>query len=156
MSIDGQKHTIKCRCILPQYKRRTKPVFHEFVVFSEIVDDKVKPAFAQCNNCGIVHKIIDLCKSEILQSKEDARGLTTIEDVVIGMNPDVVNLLKGLNSDLATFQEVSFYIDNNITGKKILIEKEEVEDMVVGKYLTIKDNGMFKVEPFNYQLGFKR
>lgn len=156
MSIDGQKHTIKCRCILPQYKRRAKPVFHEFVVFSEIVDDKVKPAFAQCNNCGIVHKIIDLCKSEILQSKEDARGLTTIEDVVIGMNPDVVNLLKGLNSDLATFQEVSFYIDNNITGKKILIEKEEVEDMVVGKYLTIKDNGMFKVEPFNYQLGFKR
>jgi len=155
MKNTGQKHAIKCRCILPQFKKREKPVFHEFVVFSIAMDGVFNKTFAQCNNCGIVHHVIDFCKSEIM-TKENARSIPTIEDISLSLSDSVVQLLKSNNADLATFQEVAFVMDNKIYNKKILLEKESVDEFVVGKFLTLqKDTGRLRVEPFSYQDGIK-
>ena len=152
----GQKHAIKCRCILPQFKKRAEPIFHEFVVFSTSENDKFNETFVQCNNCGIVHRVYDFCKSEILNSKENLRVVQKIDDLKISLDSDLVQLLESSNADLATYQEISFIIDNQIYNSKILLEREEVEDYVVGKFISLKENGRFKVEPFHYQLGIKK
>ncbi len=151
----GQKHAIKCRCILPQFKKRNKPIFHEFVVFSKIENQKFVESFEQCNNCGIIHKVYDFCKSEIVEGQENIRTLRTIDDISLGLDQDLVSLLKSSNADIATFKEVEFIFENNIYNKKILLEKENVDDYVVGKFLTFLESGRFRVEPFNYQAGIK-
>jgi hypothetical protein len=61
----GVKHLVRCRCILPQFKDKPNPPAHQFAVFSVLDDqDVLKVGFAQCNNCGIVHKVTDICLSE--------------------------------------------------------------------------------------------
>ena len=61
----GVKHLVQCNCMLPQLK--SKSILHKFLVFS-IVDDnnKVQVKFAQCNNCNVIHKVTEVCKSTIL------------------------------------------------------------------------------------------
>ena len=155
MQKTGQKHAVKCRCILPQFKKRKDPVFHEFVVFSTVTAGEFDSSFAQCNNCGIVHHIVDFCKSEIT-SKENARVMSTIEDISLSLDSSICDLLKSNNADLATFQEVAFIIDNKVYNKKILLEKENVDGFVVGKFLSLQEStGRLKVEPFSYQDGIK-
>ena len=153
--MNGQKHALKCRCILPQFKKRKDPVFHEFVVFSTFSEDSFNESFVQCNNCGVVHRVYDLCKSEIIESKEELRSVQTKEDICISLSGDVVNLLESCNADLATYQEVSFVLDNNLEATKILLQKETVDNYVTGKFLSISQNGRMKVEPFNYQANLK-
>ena len=119
MEKTGQKHAIKCRCILPQFKKREKPIFHEFIVFSTVTDNVFDESFAQCNNCGIVHRVVDFCKSEIT-TKENIKSIQTIDDVSFSLKESIVELLKNSNADLATFQEVAFVVENEIYNKKIL------------------------------------
>lgn len=155
MNSVGQKHIIKCRCILPQFRKHSNPIVHEFVVFSKIDNDAFVESFVQCNNCGIIHRVTDFCKSEIIKTKESSRALSTIDEISISLPDDLSSVLKHSNADLATFQETAFIIEQKIYDKRILLEKEVVEDFVVGKYLTFLKNGRFKIEPFSYQNGIK-
>jgi len=153
MSIIGQKHSIKCRCILPQFKKREDPIFHEFIVFSTSNGDEFNESFAQCNNCGIVHKIVDFCKSEIIQAKENLRSVQTKSDMALQLPDDIVSLLESNNCDIAQYQHIAFIIDNKKIGEKLLLEKEEIDGYVTGKFLSLADSGRFRVEPFTYQSG---
>ena len=43
------------------------PLFHKFTVFSEFDSEgEIIPKIAKCNNCGVIHKVIDFCRSEII------------------------------------------------------------------------------------------
>jgi len=156
MSITGQKHLVKCRCILPQFKKRANPKFHEFIVFSKIINSELVESFAQCNNCGIVHRIVDICKSKIIASKENMPTMATIEEITIGLPNDLSDLLRMNNVDLATYQYAAFIIEQKLWNTRILLQKESAEEFVVGKFLTFLENGRFRVEPFSYQMEIKR
>ena len=62
---------VECHCVLPQYRNRKEVVYHSFVVFS-IIDEAgtVIPKHATCNNCGVIHNVRDICKSEIIPGRE--------------------------------------------------------------------------------------
>ena len=78
----GVKHLIQCHCILPQYKNSPEPIFHKFVVFSEIdEEDNFVTKLAQCNNCGVIHKVVDACKSEIVRGMEESSAILTIPEI---------------------------------------------------------------------------
>ena len=95
----GTKHIVECHCVLPQYRNRKIPIYHKFMVFSIIDDsDTVLPKYAQCNNCGVVHKIYDICKSEILAGKDEIRTLCTIEDISLTIPEDIRGVLDSYNS----------------------------------------------------------
>ena len=151
----GQKHSIKCRCILPQFKKRKDPVFHEFVVFSTSENEVFNESFAQCNNCGIVHRVVDFCKSEIIQSRENLSSVPTKEEISLQIPEEVVSLLEANNCNIAQYQHVAFIINNNRINEKILLEKEEVDGLVTGKFLSLQDSGRFRVDGFTYQVGIK-
>ena len=156
MNVTGYKHTLKCQCILPQFKKRKDPVFHEFVVFSTTTNEQFNESFVQCNNCGVVHRVVDWCKSEIIKGKENLSSVATKEELSLQIPAEIISLLESSNSNLAQYQHVAFIIEHDKFGEKVLLEKEEVEGYATGKFLSLKKNGKFKVEPFTYQSEIRR
>ena len=147
--MQGIKHLIECHCMLPQYKHRPEPVFHKFVTFSVIDNsDTVVPSYCQCNNCGIIHKIIDICKSEIITGKEDLKSLTTIDEIRLSLKEDLCNVLEMYNADLATWQQVEFIISNHLWNNQVILTADALENETQGKLLTFNKEGKAKIETF--------
>lgn len=147
--LQGVKHLIQCHCILPQFKGAADPVFHKFVVFSVIDDsDTVQPKFAQCNNCGIVHKITDVCKSE-LTNKEDAKFLPNIDDIKFSIPSDLSRLLESYNSDIATWEQAEWIYLTKSWDQWITLARDESDDGEIhGKRLIFTSDGKFRIEAF--------
>jgi len=146
----GQKHLIKCRCILPQFKGRKDAPVHKFVVFSVINDDDtVVVKYSSCNNCGTIHKIVDICASEILQKKEDMSTLMTIEDIKTGLPPNLSDILERNGADLPTWEQAAFIYDNKAWGEFVVLTQEEEADTKQGKYVRIMGESFFKIDSFS-------
>jgi hypothetical protein len=142
------KHMVECRCILPQFKNKKNAIFHKFVVFSTLnKEDVVEASYVNCNNCGIVHKIIDLCKSEIQENSDDWQAIN-IEDIKISLPDSLCSLLESYDCDLPTYQYANWYIDNKIYGKSLIIQKNETEKRIEGKLLFFKSKDQYRIETF--------
>jgi len=147
--MDGVKHLIECQCILPQYKKRNNPPFHKFVVFSIIDDvDTVLEKFAQCNNCGIVHRVYDVCKSEIAVGHESLNSLPTKEDFTLMLPSGIGEILATYDCELYIWEQVSFILNHNKVGEKIVIIKDEIDGKIQGKFLSYVGGNRFTIEPF--------
>lgn len=149
MSADYIKHLIDCHCILSIYKNRTKPVYHKFTVFSELKEDNIKEKYVLCNNCDIVHKIIDVNKSEIKWGSEGYRSLvTTREDIKFNLESQgldrLVTILEVNNIDLSDWEYVEYLLENKLEGK-VVLDKKEIENSINYKYVEIK-NGKYKIK----------
>lgn len=148
----GQKHLIKCRCILSQFKKKSDPPLHQFVVFSQIDDDgNVVMKYSQCNNCGVVHKVVDICKSEILGTKENMSAILTIEDIKPCMPANLVGILEKNAADLPTWEACQHIVDNKLWGQHVVLTTDKDEDKSVGKYVRILGESLFKVESYSRQ-----
>jgi len=151
----GIKHIIQCRCILPTLKNKKDPPLHQFVVFSTLnnKNELVEEKYSQCNNCGIVHKIIDVCKSEIIHNKEALNSALTIEDIKLSLPENVVNILSTYNCDLATYEHVKFMYENDVYDEFTVLTREMSEDStrIEGKALRYKKGKTFSIEPFSSQ-----
>lgn len=144
----GQKHLIKCRCVLLQYKRTINPPAHQFVVFSIVGDDdKVLPKFAQCNNCGIIHKVTELGRSELV-GREGMTSLLTIDDVRTSVPPALAGLLDGVHADLPTWELARFICENKRWGDFVVLSSESEAGVKEGKYVRILGENLFKVETY--------
>ena len=139
---------VECQCVLPQYKKSSNPVYHRFIVFSILEEDKVNVSFAQCNNCGVVHKVVDLCKSEILNGKENLNSLETIEDIKLSIPADLSTVLENYSCDISNWQHAKFIYENRKWGESIVLVREELESEIQGKFLTIVSHDRFKIETF--------
>ena len=145
----GTRHLIQCHCILPQYRGKKDPVFHQFIVFSVLDEsDTIVPKYVQCNSCSAVHKVYDICKSEIMVGRDELRSVATIDDVRLGMNKDVQYILDTYSCDLSTWEQTRFAIDNQVWDSTIVITKDELEDETQGKILRIISETSFKIESF--------
>ena len=154
--MQGVRHLIQCRCILPQFKTRKETVFHKFVVFSVIDEnDVVKIKYSSCNNCGAVHKVIDICKSEIIPGKESAITTVTKNDIKFGISPNIVSILETYDCDLSTWEEVQFILENEVWDSSVVIAKENMGDSIQGKVLIILGLTRIKVESFNSEIVVK-
>lgn len=146
----GQRHLVECRCVLQQYKKMPDPIKHQFMVFSIIDDeDKVLPKSAQCNNCGLIHKIIDICKSEILAGKEQSAAIMTIDDIKPSIPTNLVSILERNNVDLSAWEYAQFIVENKRWGEFVIIGAEEESGVKQGKYVRIMSENFFKIETFN-------
>lgn len=144
----GLKHLITCRCVLPQFKRMENAPQHQFVVFS-VIDDSgnLQSRFAQCNNCGIVHKVTDVCRSEVV-SREAMSSLPTVDDIKSGLPPTLANLLESNHVDLATWEMAQFILENKQWGNFVVLTTDEEDGLRQGKYVRILGDNLFKVETF--------
>lgn len=146
----GQRHLLKCRCVLPQFKRIENPPVHQFIVFSIVNDDDtVKLKYSQCNNCGIIHKVTDICTSEILSGKEAMGSIVKIEDIKISLPSNLVDILERNNCDLPIWEQAQFILENKEWGNFVILTQEEESGTRQGKYVRIMSETFFKVESFS-------
>ena len=135
--------------MLPQYKNRPDPVFHKFIVFSVIDDsDTVIPKYSQCNNCGIVHKIIDICQSEIITGKEDLKSLPTVDEIRMMLPEDVQRVLDNYGVELAVWEHVLFAVQNKIRDYYVILTRDIMENEIQGKLMRFDSDGKIKIETF--------
>lgn len=149
---DYIKHRIDCKCILPQFKSLSPALFHKFIVFSVIdLDGSCVPSYAQCNNCGVIHKVTEIGRSEIIK-KETSPAIKSIEDIKLGLPIRLVGLLEQGEVDLPTWQEAEFIISNKLWGRPVLLGVDKDGGSAVGKYVIILGDNLFKVETFEKEI----
>lgn len=151
----GQKHLIKCRCVLPQFKQHRDPPPHHFIVFSVLneEDGNLESKYSQCNNCGVIHKIIDVCKSEIQAGKENMNSLIKLEDIKPCLHANFISILEANNADLSTWEAVQFIVENKQWGNHVVLSTDSENNEVYGKYIKILGESLCKVENFTRSSG---
>jgi hypothetical protein len=143
------KHVIECHCILPQYKTNPTPVWHKFVVFSIIDDaDCVVPKHARCNNCGVVHNVIDIGKSEVLSGQE-VGAVMDKDDIAMMLPESLKNILISYNCDVATWEHVLFVLQNSKFPSNIVVSRTEESGITTGKLLTMQSHGSYQIKPYS-------
>jgi hypothetical protein len=145
MALEGIRHLIECHCTLPQFRNANPPVYHKFVVFSVLDEDSIQKKLVQCNNCGILHKIVDLCKSEIAHGMEEGHSLRTAEDIKLGIPDKLATFLTQQNADISMWEYVEFILDNK-QEREVILKKEQKDELTQLKILHIKEDGTFKVK----------
>ena len=113
-------------------------------------NDQIQQTYAQCNNCGVVHQITDLCRSTILSGKDEIRSILSETEIAMTIPSDLAHILESYSCDLATWQHVQFIYNQGLWGEKIILLREEINSEVVGKILLLEGPNKFKIEPFVY------
>ena len=150
----GQKHLVKCRCVLPQFKRLENPPAHKFIVFSAIQDNgDVVVKYAQCNNCGVIHRVTNICTSEIMPGKENSAAILQIEDIKNSINSNFSSILEANMADLPTWEAVKFIVENKKWGEFVVLSTETEGDEIIGKYIRILGENLCNVETFSRSTG---
>lgn len=146
---------ITCRCILQQFKSKKNPPLHGFVVFSVVGNDNlVVQKYAQCNNCGIVHKIVDLCKSEIVSGKENMPSIVSVDDIKCSLPSSYCEVLEKNSADLATWENIQFLLEKKMWGSHVVLTSELNEDVRTGKILIVLGESLLKVDSFMREESF--
>lgn len=142
------KHLIECRCFLAQFRSWEEPPNHKFIVFSELDDHgDIKPSYAQCNNCGIIHKVGEVGNS-ITIKKEEMRSLETIKDISNDLPEWLSSLLDEYKCELHVYQEARFIYNNEMWGRFIVLSREREDELVIGKLCQILGKNLHKIEMF--------
>lgn len=134
---------------MSQFKRLQNPPLHQFIVFSIVSDDVVVPRFSQCNNCGLIHKIVDLTKSEIVSGKEHMNSILTIDEIKQSLNERLVVILESNNCDLATWEAAQFIVENQRWGDYVVLSTDNDTDAKHGKICRILGDSLYKIDSFS-------
>ena len=145
----GLKHLVECHCVLPQYRKQENPPYHRFVVFSLIDDaDTVIAKHARCNNCGVIHNVVDVCKSEILLGQEIG-AVMTIEDCGMMLPSGVKQMLETYGCEVPDWEHALYILQNEKWDDFIIMNREETEQGdLTGKILKFLGPGNYRLEPF--------
>ena len=142
----GFKHLIQCHCILPQFRKLDNPIFHKFVVFSNIDDDDdVIPKIVKCNNCEIAHKVTDFCKSEVILDGEDV-CVISMSDIRQSLSDKLCQILDDHKCDIATWEQAKDIIENKLWGSIIILSSKKLSGVTNIKSLIINNEDDFKIE----------
>ena len=144
---EGIRHLIQCHCVLPQYRKRKDPVFHKFLVFSTLENDEVEEKLAQCPNCDVIHRVFDLCKSEVYSGKDQSLAVSTIEDIKISLPSRINELLESYSCEIHVYENVKFIIEEEAWKSRVKLASEEIDGNVSSKFLQI--NGYEKYSIVN-------
>ena len=119
------------------------------MVFSEIdASDTVVPKYVQCDNCGVIHKVFDVCKSEIIAGKDELNTVASIDDLRLMVPDDVGGVLDSYSCDLATWENVHFILSNKKWGQHVVLTRDFVNDEEQGKILRFEGPARMKIEAF--------
>lgn len=148
-----QRHAIRCRCILNQQKNQDNPKPFTFLTCSLIEDDVLIQSYVECQNCGILHKVTDICKSEII-SKSDLSGVVqTIDELKASIPDKILNVMKPYQNelDISCFQQVNLILEHSLWGERVLLKSDFIDNNKMVKYMRILAPTLVKVETINGQ-----
>jgi hypothetical protein len=145
----GLKHLIECHCVMPQFRKRENPPYHRFVVFSLLDDSETAiPKHATCNNCGVIHRVIDICKSEIQMGQEIGAVMTKI-DCGMMLPAGIKQVLETYDCEVPDWEHALYILQNEKWDEFIIVNREETEGGdLTGKILKFIGPGNYRLEPF--------
>tara|TARA_Y100000287_G_C14147441_1_gene317891 strand:- start:171 stop:629 length:459 start_codon:yes stop_codon:yes gene_type:complete len=146
------KHLIECHCVLPQFRQVKDAPYHQFIVFS-ILDEggTVIPKHAKCNNCGVIHNVVDIQKSEVLPGKEEG-GVIEKEDIKLMLPESIVNILESYDCEVYNWEHALFITQNKLWDSNIILTRKEENGEAYGKILKFKGPSNYSIEPYNQRL----
>ena len=119
----GLKHLVECHCVLPQYRKQKDPPYHKFIVFTLLDDsDTVIPKHARCNNCGVIHNVIDICKSEILLGQE-VGAVMTKEDCSMMLSKGITQVLDTYGCEVPDYEHALYILQNEKWDDFIIVNR---------------------------------
>ena len=150
------KHLIECQCILPQYKKQSTPVFHKFPVFSLFKENENQDfsqpivKYVKCNNCDAVHRVYDICKSELLKNSDEYVDLVTnLEDLKYAIPADLIEILSKNKMDIADY-EMCVHLIENKCNDKLILSKKNIGNNMVCKFLNFNE-GKYSIKQQSFQ-----
>ena len=127
------------------------PPFFHFLVFSVVEDDNVRSKIAQCPNCGVLHRIIDINRSNILVGRDDSKTLMTINDLKLSLPTNLVQIMESHDVDFSQWEHASFILENELWGDMIVLSTEVIDTKACGKYVRLLGRDLYKVETFEVE-----
>ena len=148
MNRPGIKHLIECHCTLKIYEGSDNHLYHKFPVYSKIdTNGKIVEKLAQCNHCQTIHKVYDICKSDILRSgKDDHKTAVSKEDIALQLSDKINNVLLRYDCDISTWEQILDYCENDFWDQKIILNRELVDGKYHVKVLTLISENKVKIE----------
>lgn len=150
MAKQGGKHLVRCVCVLPQLSKQKNPPTHEFVVFS-VYDDEAgtfESSFVQCDNCGVIHKVVDLCVSSIMRGRDELKSVVTVDDVKRSVPTAMAEVLEQYRADLPTWQQLAWIIEEKQWGSSVILASEYIDGVRQGKIMTVIGETLYKISGF--------
>ena len=145
--MSGSKHLIQCHCVLPQYRNLEVPIFHRFVVFSKINESgDIIPKLCKCNNCGVIHKVVDFCKSELTYGIDDSLAISSAADIRENLSEKICEILDHHKCDIATWEQIEDIFENKSWNSSVILSRQIVLGATQIKCLIIKGVDKFKIE----------
>ena len=143
----GNKHLVECHCVLPIYKDNKPIIYHKFAVYSKLDENgRVIPKYANCNNCGILHSVYELCKSNIKVGKEDIASVTTIDEIALSFPGKLNKILEKYTCTINIYEEIDHVLEDKIFPTEIILSREIIEDEHHVKIIEISGNERFKIK----------
>jgi len=143
----GIKHLIECHCTLKIFKNGDEIIYHKFPVYSKLdEEDRLKVKMAKCNNCGVIHKIVDVCKSDIISGKDDSISVVTKEDLDLQIDPRITNVLRANECDISVWEHVADIIEEERWNETIVLRRQVVDGEMNVKVLKVLSENRAKIE----------
>lgn len=145
-------HTLECQCILPIYNKVEKPVYHSFVVFSTFVDDSLEEKYVECNNCGVVHQVLNVNKSNIISDVTKYKSLVVSkEDLSYNLPSKYLDFLTKKNiEEVYIWEKINFLLENDIS-EKVLFNRSQIDNYTVCEFIEVIDKDKFKITKDKFQ-----
>lgn len=139
-------HAIECQCILPVYSKVEKPVYHQFIVFSQLQDDMIEEKYVECNNCGIIHQITGCNKSNLISDTTNYKSLVVNkEDLSYNLPSKYLDFLTSRNvEEIYIWEKINYLLENNIK-ELVLFKRSSIENYIICEFIEIIDKDNFKI-----------
>ena len=146
----GIKHLIECHCTLKIFKGKSNVedhLYHKFPVYSQIQENgKILERIAQCNNCGTLHRVIDYCKSELVERGSDVNDTSlSTEDIEFQISEKLSRVLKKYKCDISTWEHVLDIVEKECWGENVVLTREVIDQIYHVKVLQIISEDKIKI-----------
>lgn len=150
------KHVIDCQCVLQIYSKVEKPIYHKFVVFSTYTDNEFDIKYVECNNCGIIHEVYNVGKSNIKTDGDKYKALVTSkEDLQYNLPDRFVNFLaQNKVEETYLWENINYLLENKLSGN-VIYNKEKIDNNVICSFININEDGSFKISKETFQRDIK-
>lgn len=142
-----QRHAIRCRCFLKQQQQQREQTPFTFLTCSLLIDGAVVPSYVECPNCGIMHRVHDVCRSDIQNRTELTGAVKTIDDIRASLPDKLSSVMTSYELDVSSWQQAQLIVDNELWGEHVILKTEQLPDGVkIVKLMRILSATLVKVE----------
>lgn len=133
--------------MLKQQLEQREPEQFRFLTCSLLIDNVVVPSYVECPNCGIMHRVHDVCRSDIQNRAELTGAVQTIDEIRASLPDKVSSLMSSYELDISSWQQAQLIVENCLWGEHVILKTEALPDNVkLVKLMRILGPTLVKVE----------